>query len=438
MNDIGNLRGRGLPFRFPYLGAFNQALAEYFIRVYSDPYDILFDPFHGRGTTAMQALWHKRHVICNDLSPYSTTLCHSILWTPCMKDVFNLLEILEEDISKENYKIDINYLGRNTPTDVAKLYHPDTFDQIVRLMNLLNHEMLVGKGSKAFAKNGDSTYNHEIVMFVRMVMSQCMLHSNAEVAFNGIKMRSSENTNIKSILRYYQKKGKKPKKVNVFDKIRAYIERMDLEGNGIRERFSKLHRIMISCDARELNLPNRCIDMVLTSPPYYGNINYGMANWLRFWSIRGIGDPLIESPLNIETLEAQNNSAIYGKMFDNITDKTGSTADNPKSYSAFTGRYLMELYRVLKDDAVAIIVVGDYGNQRKIDTWRIVCKRAKILGFKLQMVIKDELNKDAKSSSQLNQKQGGGKNDYDICVILYKGKYQRKNDPESIDFRWGG
>jgi len=177
--------------------------------------------------------------------------------------------------------------------------------------------------------------------------------------------------------------------------------------------------------------------MVVTSPPYTAVLNYGMANWLRLWSIGGIGDPLIGNSINTEIIEKQNNSELYGKIYDKITDKAGGTVDNALTYSGFTGQYLRELYRVLKDDAVAVVIVGDYGSKKKLEAWRIVADRAEIFGFKPQIIIMDELNADTKSSSQFQEKHGGGKNQYDVCVVLYKGNYQRKNDPESIDFRWG-
>ncbi len=63
---IGNFRQRSLPFRFPYIGAFSQAQAEWFIKVFSNPDDIILDVFSGRGTVAMQGLWNYRHVICNE------------------------------------------------------------------------------------------------------------------------------------------------------------------------------------------------------------------------------------------------------------------------------------------------------------------------------------------------------------------------------------
>ena len=211
---------------------------------------------------------------------------------------------------------------------------------------------------------------------------------------------------------------------------------MELDSLGVRDKFVKLDRKMISGDARKLNLPDKCADMVVTSPPYWAVLNYGMANWLRIWSISGIGDPLVGNHINADNLEKQNNSEVYGKIYDKMTDSAGGTVDNPMAYSSFTGRYLKEIYRVLKDHAVAIIIVGDYGNKKKVDAWRLVSDRADIFGFKAQMIIMDELNKDTKSSSQFQAKHEGGKNDYDVCVVLTKGNYERKNNPEDIDFRW--
>lgn len=450
-DKLGNFRDRGLNFKFPYVGAFSQSLAEYFIRVYSNPGDTILEPFGGRGTTAIQSLWHKRNIIINDMSPYSNVLCHSVLYTPYIRNVFEYLKVLEEYVLKDDSSINTSYAGKGTRDDVAKLYHSDTFKHIIKLRNLLNnHDTLLGKGfgpknggienNRGIEDIGDYvdsiTYEHEIIMFIRMVMSQCMLHNNTEVAFNGMKIRATDNTNIKALLRYYESIGESPQHVNIFDNIRLYIENMGLTSLGIRDKFYKLKRNLLNCDARKLDVPDKCADMILTSPPYFAVLNYGMANWARLWSINNIGDPLVG---NVKPNKTENfsTSEIYGKIYDRNTNSTGSTLDNPMSYSGFTGQYLRELYRVLKDDAVCIIVVGDYGSKRKIEAWRLVADRAEILGFKPQIVIMDELNVATKSSSQFGQKHGGGKNDYDVCVILYKGDYQRKNDPESVDFRWG-
>ncbi len=401
----------------------------------------------GRGTTAMQALWTDRNVICNDLSPYSNVLCHSIMYVPYMRDVLIFMNILEGYINSNRCNISTDYAGKGSDNDTAKLYHEKTFDKIIKLRNILNsRDVLLGLREDLFGEIGNEykddqkmvrAYRHEVVMFTRLVMSQLMLHSSQDMSFNGIKTRGTDNTYIKGILKYYDSLGESPKDVNIFENMRHYVDHMGLDELGVKNKFGRLSRKLISCDARKLDLPDKCADIVVTSPPYYANLNYGMANWLRIWTIGGIGDPLIGGHINSEVLETKDNSEIYGKTYDRITDKAGGTVDNPMSYSGFTGQYLHELYRVLKDDAVAIIVVGDYGNKKKVEAWRLVTDRAEIFGFKPVMVIMDELNKQTKSSTQFQMKHDGGKNDYDVCVVLYKGNYKQKNDPENIDFRWG-
>lgn len=400
----------------------------------------------GRGTTAMQALWADRNIIANDLSPYSNVLCHSIMYTPYMKDVMVFIDILEKYINSDKCNISTDYAGKGSDNDVASLYHKNTFEKIIRLRNILNdHDILLGIGDYLLGNIGSEygndikkiyEYRHEVVMFTRMVMSQLMLHSSQDMCFNGIKTRGTDNTYIKGILRYYKSIKEAPKDVNIFDNMRYYVEKMRLDELGVKNKFGKLNRKLISCDARKLDLPDKCADIVVTSPPYYGNINYGMSNWLRIWSISGIGDPLVGNHIRYDIMETEDNSEIYGKTYDKMTDRAGGTVDSPMSYNGFTGQYLHELYRILKDDAVAIIVVGDYGNKKKIEAWRVVSDRAVIFGFKPVLIIMDELNKQTKSSTQFQMKHDGGKNDYDVCVVLYKGNYQQKNMPEDIDFRW--
>lgn len=424
-DDIGNVR-RGLPFRYSYVGSFSQSIAEYFIRVYSNEGDTLFDPFSGRGTVAMQSLYHKRNMICNDMSPYSNTLCHSILWTPDMDDVISYINMLENIINNDNNnEISTDYAGKGQENDIAKLYHDKTFVNIIKLRNLINTNLITEK----------NIYKHEVIMFIRALITQLML--GGSLAFNGLKIRGSDNTTIKGILRYYIHLKETPKEVNIFQNLRDLIQKMNLNSIGFRNIASKLDRKLIACDARILKLPNKCIDGVITSPPYFHVLSYGQANWTRLWALDNIGDPLVKagSILNINDTDTDS-SEIYGKLYDKSTHNSMSTDDNVTKYSAFTGQYLKELYRVLKDDAFAIIVVGDYGAKKKIAAHRIVTDRAELFGFKPKMIIMDKLNTAIKASSQYNNKTGGGKNDYDVCIVLYKGNYKLKNDANDIDFRW--
>lgn len=431
-DDIGNFRTRGLPFRYSYVGAFPQSLAEYFVRVYTNKGDTILDPFSGRGSVAMQALFHGRNMVCNDLSPYSNTLCHSVLWTPDMRDVVSYVDTLEDIVSDMDGVS--KYEGKGQEDDVAKLYDADTFTQLIKLRQTLNSDkFLLGEGTGQYKKE----YEHEIVMFVRAVTTQLML--GGSLGFNGVKTKGTDNTTVKGLLKYYDKFDERSQKVNVFSNIRRYLYKMRLEDAGYREKACKLSRKLISCDAKDIKLPSKSVDGVITSPPYFHVLCYGQSNWARLWMLNGVGDPLVKPQISVSgggIVTTVVSSEVHGKMYDKITKSTMSTSDNVSQYSSFTSQYLKELYRVLKDDTFAIIIVGDYGSKRKIEAWRLVVDRAKIIGFKPEIIIKDELNVTAKSSSHLNINEGGGKNDYDLCCVLYKGEYKMKNKAEDIDFRW--
>ena len=435
-DKLGNFRTRGLPFRYSYVGSFAQSLSEYFVRVYSNPGDTILDPFSGRGSVAMQSLFHGRNAVCNDLSAYSNVLTHSVLWIPHLEDTIEYIEELRKYVEDDTNKIDMSYIGKGKgiDEDISALYHPKTFSYIIKLRNTLNNpKFLMGHG---FGKY-DPECEHEIVMFIRACMTQLILGSS--LSFNGLKIRGSDNTSVKSLLKYYGIIGEKPKDVDIFNNLKLYTAKMNIDNLRLKDKFDKLDRKLIACDAKRLDLPDKSVDGVITSPPYFHVLCYGKSNWTRLWVLDNIGDPLVKSKViakmkNSDSLNISSDQ--YGKMYDKVTDSTASTLDNPMSYSNFTGVYLKELYRVLKDDAFAIIVVGNYGNKKKIEAWRIVSDRATIFGFKPEMIIMDELNASTKSSSQFNAKQGGGKNNYDVVIVLYKGNYKMKNNPEDIDFRW--
>ena len=55
----------------PYIGSYPPCLPHYFIGTYSDPGDVVLDPFSGSGTTALEALLMQRQAIASDAFPYA-------------------------------------------------------------------------------------------------------------------------------------------------------------------------------------------------------------------------------------------------------------------------------------------------------------------------------------------------------------------------------
>ncbi|MBP7599843.1 MAG: hypothetical protein KA750_00750, partial [Thermoflexales bacterium] len=57
-----------------YRGCFKPQLPAYFINRFSRPGDLVYDPFSGRGTTALEAGLLGRAVAANDVNPLSRML----------------------------------------------------------------------------------------------------------------------------------------------------------------------------------------------------------------------------------------------------------------------------------------------------------------------------------------------------------------------------
>ena len=104
-----------------YMAMFPPALPHYFIRRFTEPKDIVLDPFSGRGTTAVEAMAQGRFGIGNDLNDYlAMKLCG---YTVCpadshskIKDISNVTlrtnggngvvrEILEDVLNLDFIKI---------------------------------------------------------------------------------------------------------------------------------------------------------------------------------------------------------------------------------------------------------------------------------------------------------------------------------------------
>jgi hypothetical protein len=85
--------------------------------------DTVYDPFSGRGTTAVQAALMGRRPIANDINPLSDILTRPRLHPPSFDDVRTRLAAL-----------DWNYDGPVCQQhDLLVFYHPETLRQICGL-----------------------------------------------------------------------------------------------------------------------------------------------------------------------------------------------------------------------------------------------------------------------------------------------------------------
>ena len=84
----------------------------------------MYDPFGGRGTTALEAGLLGRRVIANDVNPLSKILTEPRLSPPRAEEVVGRLEAIPRD-------------GDRADRDLSMFYHPDTEREIVALRRYL-------------------------------------------------------------------------------------------------------------------------------------------------------------------------------------------------------------------------------------------------------------------------------------------------------------
>ena len=94
-----------------YRGCFKPQLPNYFLERLSSEDDVVYDPFSGRGTTAIEAALLGRRVIANDINPLSAMLIRPRLEVPDLADVQRRLRGLRIRASA-GADIDLSKIGR--------------------------------------------------------------------------------------------------------------------------------------------------------------------------------------------------------------------------------------------------------------------------------------------------------------------------------------
>ena len=175
-------------------------------------------------------------------------------------------------------------------------------------------------------------------------------------------------------------------------------------------------------DARDLPYSDGMADLVVTSPPYMQVLDYTWNNWIRLW---WLGDVRKQERENIDI-----------------------TADVEK-YRRFMRECLVEMYRMMAPESIAVLVVGDVkknlaAGPRTLNTAGIIAEEAlQHTEFEVHGAIADAYDIDNRGYlvfNQLkydhNQSKKGEKAGVPIdrCLILTKGYTDLPEKPK-IDWK---
>ena len=297
-----NARESSIQQLAPYVGKLKSGMARALIQAYTREGDTVLDPFCGSGVVPFEALSLGRNAIGNDLNPYALVLTMAKCTAP--KTAHEAIAKAEKCLSESQRfvpRVDLRLI----PIWVRRFFHPRTLKETVALFRVLRAQdeyFLLGclLGILHHVRPGFLSYpSSHLVPYLRV--------------------KKYPRRDYPEMYRYRDLRSRLLAKV-----ARAYKRHEPID--------SSLRWKVLQENAMCLPLPDESVDAVVSSPPYYGALDYGRDNRLRLWFL-GVKDyRVLERCLT-------SDDAVYLPQMSRAVD---------------------DICRVVKTDGRIILVLGDY------------------------------------------------------------------------------
>ena len=315
-----------------YRACFKPQLPKYFIEKYSQKGEIIYDPFGGRGTTAIEAALLGRNFITNDINPLSTLFVRGRLNPPNIDEIENWLDTKIE----RNTEMD--------QIDLSMFFEKKTLQEINDLRNYF-----INKKSK----NLDNV-DH----WIKMVATN-RLTGHSKGFFSVYTLPPNQAASAKSQIQINKKRNQSPEYKDTRDiiikKSKQLLRNLNKEESKNLFTAGKKALIFERDASKTFEIPSNSVKLIVTSPPFLNIVNYSEDNWLRCWFN------------NIDVKELAKKITMSTTLED---------------WSSKMDRVFTELYRVLKKNGMIAFEVGEIRNG-KIKLEDAVIPIAEKKGFKI-------------------------------------------------------
>jgi site-specific DNA-methyltransferase (adenine-specific) len=363
---------------------FPAKVAHQFVQQYSNPGDVVLDPFSGRGTTPLQARLEGRIAIANDLSPLAYVLSRAKTESPGWDEVNAFVDELERGFRKSQWRdLDVS-------PDIRMLYHDNTLAQLCFIRaRLLAKEI--------------TTWSRAEYMLAGALAG--IMHGgwrrDGSSQYLSISMPNTFSMSPAYVEKFIREKSLQKLDQDVFERLRDKLARIYLDSvDGVA---GTAHH----ADAARLlsgnTLAPGSVDLVVTSPPYLQVVNYAQSNWIRLWLL-GINEVGREGGAGRKSLNA---------VLDHRHTYT--------SYCEFMLRTTLGIQRALKKDGIAVLVIGDVKEPGKEDALPLAQKMWDDIKSRTSMRLIDVVEDDLPAHSKVSRIWGdtkGQATNRDCALVL--------------------
>jgi len=318
-----------------YRACFKPQLPRFFIDLFTQPGDIVYDPFNGRGTTIIEAALAGRNVAANDVNPLSIMLSAPRLEIPTLKEVEKRLKEIPAS------------QPANDEMDLSMFFEQQTFVEIISLKNYLHERLLSGM-------------EDNIDRWIRMVATNRLTgHSNG--FFSVYTLPPNQATSAERQKKINKDRNQQPEyrdtKKLILKKSKILMRDVDV---ALIENLGKTNALFINGDAAATKqIKENSISLTVTSPPFLDVVQYAVDNWLRCWF----------NNINIKQVAA------------NITMSKTVEEWGAKMQSVFN-----ELYRVTKKGGMVAFEVGEV-HKGKVKLEEVVIPLGLNAGFNCDAIL---------------------------------------------------
>jgi hypothetical protein len=244
-----------------YRACFKPQLPKFFIERLTSPGDRVYDPFLGRGTTAIEAALLGRVPLGCDINPLSIVLTRPRLTPP-----------LEAQVPARLAEIDLTK-GEEFPPELLVFYHPETLVQLTALR-------------RYFLDRTKSGTLDSVDEWIRMVaVNRLTGHSNG--FFSVYTLPPNQAVSAKAQEKINRDRNQVPPVREVpkliAKKSRGLLKELD---DGIRATLASVRgeaQFITANAAKTPQIESNSVTLVVTSPPFLDIVDYKTDNWLRCW-----------------------------------------------------------------------------------------------------------------------------------------------------------
>lgn len=246
-----------------YRACFKPQLPRFFIQRLTEPGEVVYDPFMGRGTTVVEAALLNRIPSGCDINPLSVFLTKPRLEPPSLRQV-------GERLGRVDWRDHDEF-----PEDLLVFYHQETLREICALKKYL------------LCRRADGTLD-PVDRWIWMVgLNRLTGHSPG--FFSVYTLPPNQAVSVQAQRKINAERNQSPPRRKVDECISRKTSQLLRDcGHKVREALAPIASKAVLLTANSSSTPqfqNDSASLVVTSPPFLDVVDYASDNWLRCWFI---------------------------------------------------------------------------------------------------------------------------------------------------------